>query len=312
MRGFRSVGRVANQSIWAGGFLAAVALLIVVAPVAAGAAHPTAVLKAPYKGTASNPSAYSGHSGCASVSGTAGKWVAKTGAITGSGSGTAKTCGRGVGSVGNYNFGYWSSQVVIAIPFKVLTTANHSVAINVSLSVASSQAYSHGLCPTKIVTYPPPLYSYQSAGCSTLSYNLVALNAYLVDLSNATWYKTTYSYVSVYNDSGWNNQTNCYNYGTPSCSNSTGNFSYQGVSNGNAPGSAACSLNGACTFTMWTNSTVPMPRGDRWMLDFELYTSQNAYAYASSVNGPFIGSASASADAATSGHGAKINSVTIV
>jgi hypothetical protein len=288
----------------------AVTMLMVLSPVSAGATvHPATVLKAPYKGTTSSPNWYGGVTNCGVAKGSAGKWVPLTGAITGTDTSSAKTCGK---NVGGGSSGYWSAGVTVAIPIKILTTANHSIGISMSLAVTSASSYAHGLCPTKHITYPPALYSYESAGCQAAAYLYLDLGAYLVDLTNSSWYHYNYTSLYAYNDSGWSNYSSCYNYGTPSCYNSSGNFSYHGAFGYNAPGAATCGLTGTCTFTLWSNSTAPMPRTDRWAVEIYFYSSADSYASYSNVAGPFVGSAAASINMATLGNGAKVTSVTIV
>jgi len=295
------------------GLAMAVTMLMVLSPVSAGATvHPATVLKAPYKGTTSSPNWYGSATNCGVAKGSAGKWVPTTGGITASDSASAKTCGKNIGYVGGGSYAYWSAGVTIAIPIKILTTANHSIGVSFTLTVASAQSYSHGLCPTKFITWPPAKYTYESAGCQTYADVYFDLGANLIDITNSSWYHHNYTYVDVYNDSYWSNYSSCYNYGTPSCYNQSGNYSYHGAYSYNAPGATTCSLSGTCTFTMWTNSTAPMPRTDRWMLEIYLYTSADASASYSNVAGPFVGSAAASVNMATLGNGAKVTSVTVV
>jgi hypothetical protein len=294
------------------GFATAVALLMVLSPVSAGAVHPATVLKAPYKGTTSSPAWYAGVSGCGTTKGTAGKWTPLTGGAAGSGSATAKTCGKSLGYVGGYNSGYWESALSVAIPFKVLTTSNHTLATSITVTAARSMAVTHGLCPTKIIHYPPALYSYESAGCQVGGSVYMEAYAQVMDLSNSSWYHYNFSYSFVENNSGWENFSSCYNYGTPTCSNVSGNFSYHYSYGYNSPGAMTCSLSGTCSFTLWSNSTAPMPKTDRWALELSFYVEVSAYADQSNVAGPFVGTSSASMNMATLGNGMKVNSVTIV
>jgi len=311
----RAAGQPPGRLLAAGttGFALAITLLMVLSPMSAGASvHPATVLKAPYKGTTNSPGWYAGVTNCGTTKGTAAKWIPTTGAITTTAATTAKTCGKNIGYVGGSSYANWGGQVQVAIPIKVLTTANHSIGATISITLASVQTLAHGLCPSKFIHYPPALYSYESAGCGVSADVSVYVYTQLVDLSNSSWYHHNYTYASVYNDSYWENYSSCYNYGTPTCYNTSGNLSYHGGYGYNSPGAATCTLSGTCTFTQWTNSTAPMPRTDRWAV--VVYFSASAYssAFYQNVAGPFVGSASASMNMATLGNGAKIASITIV
>jgi len=311
----RAAGQPPGRLLAAGttGFALAITLLMVLSPMSAGASvHPATVLKAPYKGTASSPSWYGGTQGCGTAKGSSGKWTATTGVLTGSSTTTAKTCGKVIGYVGGYNSGYWSSSVEVAVPIKILTTANHSIGVGATVTSTTTYAYNHGACPTKLIHYPPAYGSYQYAYCEAGVYVYWELYASLVDLSNSSWYKHNYTYVEAYNDSYYQNYTDCYNYGTVTCYNTTGNHSYHGPFGYNAPGYLGCSLSGSCSFTLWTNSTAPMPRTDRWAVIVSLYMETNGYASSVNVAGAFLAAATASMNLATLGNGAKITSVTIV
>lgn len=284
----------------------AVALLMVL-PSASAGALPSIVLKAPYKGTAQARGSYSAVSGCHTALGPSGGWDARTGIMTGAASSSAKSCPHVVGE----SVAQRSSTVTVTIPFKVSTTANHSVGVRVTVRAAATMAFAHGRCPALLVHYPPPPNSAYYAYCETGDLAYWVLNQALVDLSNSSW--AAYNYTYVYSDQSidWSRYVDCWNYGTPTCSNSSGNTSSHGTFASNSPGSQGCLLAGTCSFTMWSNSTQSMPRGDRWVLEISLNADVTSVAGTFNVAQGFMGNASASINLATLGNGVNVTSVTV-
>lgn len=289
----------------------AVTLLMVLVPASAGAgAHATVVLKAPYKGTLGSPNVYLSWNGCTKAKMVVPKWSALTGTATGSESNAAKTCPKSIGTVGAYNSAYASGGIQIAIPFKIGTSGNHSIASSWTVTLATTQSFTSSGCPAKSIVYPPPLYSYQNAYCEDGANLGISFDAYVVDLTNGSYYGTNYSYAASYNDSYWANSTYCYNYGTPTCSNKSGFLSY-GYSYGyNDPGWSSFAFGTPTTFTLWTNGTS-MVKTDRWALILSVGTDAGAFVDTSHLLGPWSATAMGALNMGTLGNGAKLNSVTI-
>jgi hypothetical protein len=301
----RRVGRF--LALGTAGLSGVVALLMVLAPSAAGAGvHPHLVMAPPYLGTSSSGTSYTSSSGCATATGPALTWTSSTGLITGKNAATAKSCKTSTGPVGSSSQGYGQSGVQVGIPFKVATSGSHSVATSLTVTMTSARSATSGGCSKSLANTHPPLYSYSSSYCEAQNQLSFELSASVVDLQNSSWY-SNYSYFYNYSYQTWENSTYCYNYGSPYCSNFTGwsNFSF---GYGNAQGSFSYTGSGA--FTIWTNGTN-MVKGHHYVLVISLYIDHGAFVGWKNVAKKWVGAAAASITMSGTGNGAKIASVTV-
>jgi len=291
------------------GFAAAVTLLMVLSP-AAGAAVPLKVYAPAYKHTVSQSGTSVSQSGCGKAKATLAAWHALTGTVTAADSSSAKTCGKSLGYVGGSSSGFAESSIEVAIPFAVGHGGNNSIGSSFTVNVASSQSFTASACPAKNVNYNPALYQYSYGYCEAGVYTSFSVSASVQDLNNNSWYAHNYSYAYSFNESGWENYTDCYNYGTPSCSNTTGPFGYAYSYGYNDPGFSTFTLNGATSFSLWTNGTM-MVKGHHYVLIVSLYVYGEAFADQANLLGPWSGSALATINMATLGNGATLNSLTV-
>lgn len=292
------------------GFALSVAMLMVLAPATgAASAHPAVVLIAPYKGTISSPNIYTDLQGCGTLKSVPAKWAPSTGGVTTSVSAAAHTCGKSFGSVGANSYASASPGLSVAVPFKVGSNGNHSVAVSFSLSVATTSAYAAPFCKLG-VNYAPAKGQYSYGYCEAGADVYIQVSAQLADLNNGSYYAYNYSYAESYNDSYTENYSDCYNYaGTPTCYNSNGSHTYAGAYSYNAAG--AMSASGSSTFTLWTNGTM-MVKGHHYAVVLSLYIGCSVFAEKYNVIGPWAGSASGSVNMGTLGNGMVLKSVTIV
>lgn len=294
-----------------GAVAAGVVLLIVLGPLGATAKSPPPRVYVPaYRGTLSSPTTQTGASACARAFQGPPKWFPALGTINESDSSSAKACAKTAGYVGAYSSAYSSASIYVVIPIKVPANGNHSIETNWTLTLSTVQSWTVGGCPKANLSFPVPSSSSESAYCTNQELVDIYLTAYLVDLSNASYTGGGYAYAADYNNSGWQNQSYCYNYGTPGCSNSTGPFNYSNNYGYNDPGWSAFRWNGVTKFGLWTNGTN-MLRSDRWVVELNLYKDTQAQAGAYNVLGPWPGVAKALINMGTLGNSAKIDSITV-
>lgn len=316
--GEKRIARGRTNGPWSGklltigstGFLAAVSLLMVLAPASGAAVHPTVLFKAPYKGTFSVPSGYTSWSGCAVAKTSTPKWSPGSGTISASMTAAGKTC-KQFGNYGGGGSAYASDSLVVLVPFKVGSNGNHSVSSSWGLTMASTKTFTYGGCPAKNINYYPSLYQTSSSGCGDSANVYLDIYAGLTDLSNSSWYSYNGSYAYASNYSYYYNSTYCYNYGTPSCYNSSYAYNSSYTYGYNAPGWSSVSWNGATPFTFWNNGTA-MKKTDKYALVISLYMSVGGSASMNHLLGPWLVTGGASLNMATLGNGAKINSINIV
>jgi hypothetical protein len=290
------------------GFATAVMLIMVLAPASASLVNRSTVLTPAYKGTVTQASTYLSTYGCGKAKATPAKWNAKTGLITGSDSASGATCGKSLGYVGGSGSGDGESGIEVAIPFHAAHNGNNSIGSSWSVSIASSSSYSAGVCPAKNINYHPALYAYSYAYCEAGISTEFEIFVQLQDLQNSSWHGN-FSEGYSYNDTYFENYTECYNYGTPTCYNGTSG-SYHYAYGLNAPGFSAFTMNGATSFSLWNNGTN-MVRAHHYVMVVEIYIYADAYAEQANLLGHWSGSAVASVNMATLGNGATLNSITI-
>lgn len=290
------------------GLATAVTLIMVLAPASASIVNRAVVLTPTYKGTVTQPSTYLSVGGCGKAKASPAKWNAKTGLITAADTASAATCGKSLGYVGGSSYGDGQSGIEIAIPFHAAHNGNNSIGSSWTVNIASSSSYTAGTCPAKNVNYHPSLYQYSYAYCEAGVANEFEAYASVQDLQNSSWYANS-SYGYTYNDTYFENYTECYNYGTPTCANYTGS-SYHYAYGYNDPGFSSFTMNGATSFALWTNGTH-MVKTHHYILIVEIYIYADAYAEQANLLGPWSGSAVSSVNLATLGNGATLNSVTI-
>jgi hypothetical protein len=291
------------------GFMAALSLMMILAPASGGAVHSLKVYAPAYKHTVSQTNMYSSLSGCAKSKVLTPKWVATTGHMTTSEAASASTCGKSLGYVGGSSYANSQGGVEVAFPFTVATNGNHSVASSWTVNVASSWSYSYTTSCLKNVNYNPGLYQYSYAYCEAGVYTTFEAYSQLQDLSNSSWYHYNYSYAEAYNNSVFENYTYCYNYGSPYCYNYTGG-TYGSTYGYNEAGISAWTWNGGTSFTLWSNGTA-MVKGHHYILILNIYVYSDVFAEKANLLGPWSGSAASSINLATLGNGATVNSVTI-
>ncbi|MCI4330464.1 MAG: hypothetical protein L3K19_01265 [Thermoplasmata archaeon] len=292
------------------GFAAAVTLLMVLAPAGAGAVHALKVMTPAYKHTVSQPSSSSSTSGCGKSKVNVPKWSPTTGGLSAVDSASASACGKSLSYVGGSSSASAQSGLLIAIPFTVSKNGNHSISSSWTLNLATLDSFTTGGCPAKSVNFNPSLNSYSYGYCQDGAYLDFSMYLYLQDLNNNTWYSTNGSSLYAYNDSYWQNYTDCYNYGTPTCSNTTGSSGYAFQYGYNAVGFNAFTWNGATPFTSWTNGSY-MVKSHHYVLVISLYLYTYAFADQLNLLHPWAGTSVATVNMATLGNGATLQSITI-
>jgi hypothetical protein len=287
----------------------AVAIVILVAPVSVGT-HAGLTLKAPYKGVTSASSGVLSYLGCGHPKSVPIAWSPTSGVITGAASGTAKTCGKSTGTVGAHDAGWAHLVIDLALPFRVTTSGSHSIGAGWTVSLATSINFTSGGCPAKNLNTHPPLYSSNQAYCLTEGFAEFVAFASVADLSNQSWSSYNGSYAIGYTAPYWQNFTVCYNFGTPTCTNTVGpgkgGYNY----GGNDPGFSKFTFSGTTTFTLWCNATN-MVKTDRFALVLSVEIAAGADALEYNLAGPWPASSAGALNMATLGNGAKLNSVVI-
>ena len=175
-------------------------------------------------------------------------------ALSGASAASAKTCTKSLAGHRHFELRYASDGIGVAIPMKVASNGNHTIATSFTVKLASSSSHVAPPCPKFAVTYPPALNSYEYAYCEAGADIGFSVSISVVDLGNSSWY-SNYTYAEGYNDSYFENYTDCYNYGTPACYNYTANYSSAGSYSYNTAGFSAFTMNGATTFTLYSNGT---------------------------------------------------------
>jgi hypothetical protein len=178
------------------------------------------------------------------------------------------------------------------------------------VSLAGVYKYVVGGCPPANVKFPPALYSSESGYCSDGVSLYFSGFGSLVDLSNSSWSGGGFAGFGAGNYTDWQNNTYCYNYGTPSCSNSTNTYNNTYTYGYGVTGFSAFTWSGTTTFTVWTNGTN-MPRADRWAVVLSLHCDVSSSASAYNLLAHWSATASSSMNLGTLGNGEKLSSVTI-
>jgi hypothetical protein len=266
-------------------------------------------LKAPFKGTLAVPSGTSAWTGCIVLKSAVPRFQPNAGLVLESVSASAHTC-KAAGGLGGGGGGFEYSGVSVEIPFKVGTAGRHSVGANWTLTLSSTVLSTQGGCPAKKVNYHPSLFHSSSADCYSQGSLYLQLSVSVVDLNNRSWWGNASDEVAT-NNSYWENSTTCYNSGTPTCTNVTRGASYARAVGTQAPGFSAFAWNGPTTFTTWTNGTNMSPT-HHYELLFSLAVLVSASAQGINLAGSWPAVGVASANLASSGHGARLNSVTIL
>jgi hypothetical protein len=287
-------------------------VLFLIGPLAgAGALPRVVVLSAPYKGSLASPGYSLSVNGCASAKVTAlPQWNASTGDLRTSDAARAKACQKAFGSAAADSFGQAGSAVDLGVPFRVASNGSHSISSSWTFTTAATRTATIGGCPPKRVNFHPGLYSSTTGQCSDGTTLYLYISSRVVDLNNASWYQYNGSGVQMYNESGWLNYTDCYNYGTPTCYNTTGPFSYAFSSFLNTQGFSASAWSGSVGATFWTNGTS-MRAGHHYALLVTVSFFVEAFAIAYGLTTPWVASASASLNMATLGNAARLNSISI-
>lgn len=245
-----------------GGGAAAVSLLMLLTPVAAGV-RPLATILPPYTGATVSPSTSWSYSGCGTSKIISyAKWSPTSGAGIFGGSTSAKSTCRALGSVGGGGYAYvsggWSIQIPITVP-----AGTTSVQPNWTLAfTAAEKQVVVKSCPTFVPAASG--YSYQS--CNAYSSIDVYFDMYLYDKTSG--YYIGSSYYSVYNSSSQYNDTNCY----------SGSCSYYNNSYG-SPASLSVNM----PFVGYMNTTYNSSH--TYVLNAYLYASAdaNAFGYRSAI-----------------------------
>jgi hypothetical protein len=270
---------------------------------------PTTILKAPYKGTLGSPNFLAYANGCSRAQTSTMTWAASTGHLQGLSSTRASTC-RTLGYVGGGGLAYSSTGITVAIPFRVASNGNHSIASSWNMTLGTVQAMTTANCPAKKINYNPPVNGNTYSYCTTSTNIYFSVTAGLEDLNNNSWTSYNYSFGTSYNDSSWQNYTHCYNYGTPACTNTTGLNSYATTYGFEDPGFNAFVWNGATRFTLWTNATGMVAK-HHFALLISIDVNVGSYAQAVSLSVPWAGIAKASISLAAPNNGASLSSISI-
>jgi len=270
----RTFGHRAGRflSVATGGTVGAVALLMVLSPLAIGS-----TLHAPYTGVVVKGD-YSGVNGCATGKGSLSLSL-KTGIATGTGASTAKTCPKSLGQVGKYSSAYNEPNVQAGINFRIPSGFHHvsaNWAIHAALKGSEARA---GACPpaprfTSAYAYHYGSYYYwynstgQSQYCSADASVYGSLYAYVQDLTTGQTYNSSYrslfdSYMDTYNQTYWD----CYNDTTW---NGTGYTYYHGCYGYNTTTHTSAYLNGVY-YSMWTG---PTSFNNSTSMAFSMYANQ--------------------------------------
>jgi len=286
------------------------ALLMILSPASAAVVHPTVLVPA-YKNTVSQPNSYMDTSGCAKIKTGNPTWAPATGVITGSAGASAKTCAKSLGYVGGNSYASGSPTMEVAFPLKVASNGNHAIGTSITVKIAASSSFTYSSTNCKFnVHYPPATGSYYYAYCESGADISLYVSASVMDLNNASWH-SNYSYADAYNDSYFENYTDCYNYaGTPTCYNFTGTNSYANAYSYNAAGFSTFAWNGVTSVSMWTNGTN-MIKSHHYVLVLSVGVSASAFAEKANIIGAWSGSGVALVNMATLGNGAKVTSIVI-
>jgi hypothetical protein len=292
------------------GFALAVTVLMALAGSSAALTpHPPIVVSAPYKGTLPVPSENTQSTGCAVAKAGSPRWMPSTGAIHESIRSSSNAC-KYNGNYGGGGSSQASNDMTLLVPFKVGSNGNHTISSRWIVNLASVTSVTTGGCPPKSVNYNPPLYAYSFGGCSSSMSIFWQVNTQVVDLSNSSWFYTNGSYVAANNQSYWSNQTTCYNYGVPTCSNSTYGYNSSSAFGYGGIGYGTFTWNGATTLTLWSNSSY-MVKTDHFALLVDIYMGVSTQAQQNQLVSPWAGGAFASINMASLGNGAVLNSITI-
>ena len=291
------------------GFATAMTLVMLLAPASGALVHPSIVLTPAYKNTVSAPNLFWEVGSCATSKAAMPHWNAATGALSGASAASAKTCTKSLAGIGTSSYGYASDGIGVAIPMKVASNGNHTIATSFTVKLASSSSHVAPPCPKFAVTYPPALNSYEYAYCEAGADIGFSVSISVVDLGNSSWY-SNYTYAEGYNDSYFENYTDCYNYGTPACYNYTANYSSAGSYSYNTAGFSAFTMNGATTFTLYSNGTK-MIKTHHYVVVISVSNYVDTFAESYHLLGKWSAHATGMINMATLGNGARVNSVTI-
>jgi len=242
----------------------------------------------PYKGTVQQNYNSQSTGGCSAI----GKNTAKASwsPVTGVGHlgevASAKTCGKSLAGVGGNSNGYASGEFEIAVPIKIATTGAHSVAAAWTISLTDSQKMTvGGVCPAVKLNSLGAGYSY----CDASSEAYVSGYAYLVDVTNGTYFYSTTYWSGLFNYSSQYNDTYCYNFNCTSY-----NYTYGTPS----------TFSGSASHTWYFNGT--MVKSHHYVLIAYMYGGASAYLYGFPKS-----TASAMVNMATLGNGAKLTGISV-
>lgn len=318
MFGYRS-GRL--MAFASGGAVSAIALMVLVSPLALGVSH-----TAPYTGVVAK-SDYSDTSGCATDHGTLG-FALSTGIAAGTSAATAKTCTKHLGAVGTSSDGYNEPGVQAAINLR-LPTGYHHVAENWAVNAAAKGAeVSTSPCPTAphyrnsyAFHYGSYYYWDNSTGqnqyCSSDASVYSYMYSYIEDLTTGQTYNYTYNqvfdtymdtynstYWDCYNDTVWNGTAYSYYSGCYGYNRTTTTYAY-------INGVYYSSWTGPTNFNNTTSQAVTMYANNTWagthhyILYVEFYIDASAYVQT------WHAAASASVNMATGGNGAHLVKIVV-
>ncbi|MCI4331509.1 MAG: hypothetical protein L3K19_06650 [Thermoplasmata archaeon] len=291
---------------------AGVALVMLLAPSGSGVlVRPSTTLTAPYLHTSSASGKGTQVYGCAKATAPRPIWNHLVGRIAEFNNASSKACGKSVG-VGGSSQGYAQTDLSAAIRFSISSPGSHSVTASVTLKMSTWDTFTRGGCPAKNVPYPAKPNQYAYGICEAAVYLSWSTSAYVVDENNISWYGNT-SFAYSQNDSYYENYSDCYNFGSPACTNISGTFwgtSGSGTFSTNMGGFGSFTTNGTTSLTMWSNGTQ-MVRNHHYVLIVSVGMSVTVFANDYNLLGFWPGNAVGTINMGTLGNGMTFNSVTI-
>jgi hypothetical protein len=291
------------------GLSGVVALLLVLAPSAVGAAaHPSVVKTPPYRGTSSSGTLQPWTTGCGKVTGPALDWNSSSGMITGTNGASARSCKNATGPAGSLSLGYDTSSMTVGIPFKVSTSGSHAIATSISVTLTSARSLTLAACPKSLATHPSNGTT-SASKCYASDGTDILITAGVIDLNTSSWLP---GYGFWWNSSWqvWWHDTACFNYsGNTSCSRNGGWHNSSAASPG-TNSTASFSFTSGGSIKVWTNETNMLP-GHHYLLEvkiqLDLYTFVSWY----NVAKKWMAASAASITMSGTGKGAKVASIAI-
>jgi hypothetical protein len=299
-----------NRRSWLGGAGVPLIVIVLLLPTFAAGAHPSGMIRAPFPGSTSTPSGYSGYAGCSKAYGVPLKWNDVHGFIRGKNRVNATSCGGSPSGLATYDSAFALDSTTVVVPFKVHHGGNNSIMETWNVKLRAFQATPGSGCPNKTVNYHPTINTTSEGFCDSYSSLSFTILESLVDLTNGSF--TTFNYSSFANDSSrqWENDTLCSHFRKViSCTNSTfwSNSSYEYGQNEWVSG---FTYTGKSVLHMWTNASGMLAAHTYGLVVTVQIDSDVELSSARLVSG-WNASASASILMGIPGNGARLESIAL-